>query len=57
MKIESVLSWAVVSDMTTEGKPCFVVYDLDLHGCMGQGFSPQEATADWLEAREEYLRE
>ncbi|KKN70444.1 hypothetical protein LCGC14_0431390 [marine sediment metagenome] len=57
MKIESILSWMVVPDETTEGNPCFVVYDLDLHGCMGQGLTEEEATADWLEARKEYLNE
>jgi len=55
MEIES-LAWAVFQDETTEGKPCFVVKDLDLDGFMGQGLTPEEATADWLEARKGYLQ-
>jgi len=56
MEISSI-SWAVVEDETTGGEHCFVCYDLDHDGCMGQGFTPEEATADWWEARAGFLKE
>ena len=49
------LTWAVVPDITTTGEPCYLVKDLDLDGCMGQGKTKEEATANWLDAREEYI--
>ena len=54
MQIES-LAWAVYEDETTDGGHCFVAKDLDFDACMGQGATPEEATADWLKARDEYL--
>ncbi len=49
------MTWAVYQDETTDGDTCWVCQDLDLEGCIGQGLSPEEATADWVGAREEYL--
>ena len=54
MEIQS-LAWAVFEDETTQGGRCFVVKDLDHDGCMGQGRTPEEATANWVSAREELL--
>lgn len=35
--------WSIVEDETTEGRPCFVAYDLNLPGCMAQGETEKEA--------------
>ena len=55
MIIESMYAWAVTQDKTTDGQPCFVAHDLVIGNCLGQGLTPEEATANWLEAREELL--
>ncbi|KKM93993.1 hypothetical protein LCGC14_1202760 [marine sediment metagenome] len=54
MEIQT-LSWAVYQDETTDGGTCFVCKDLDLDGCMGQGQTSEEAVADWVGARAEFL--
>jgi len=45
----------VWSEETTEGRPIYVARTLELEGCLAQGRTREEALANLLDARTEYI--
>jgi len=48
-------STVVVSDVTTDGEPCYVAYNPELEGCMSHGDTPEEALHNLGEVRRLYI--